>query len=163
MLYKFISNIRSAVLVFLTHNMALPLLRILRQPEVFPYSMTDLSYFEKGTVGRELYDFIDDKKLELLPHYAKHDIKHILLGYDSTEDGEVCLQCFMLGNGHISFPVLATILFGLATMPEYYTKFWQAYKRGKACLPISGWDWTCAVPKKTCDLQAVMLTKNTER
>lgn len=161
-MYNLLSKIRSRLLVFLTHNMALPMLRFVRKPELFPYSMNDLSNFGKGTVGRGLYDFIDDKNLELLPHYAKHDIKHILLGYDSTEDGEVCLQCFMLGNGHLSFPVLATILFGVVTMPEYYSKFWSAYKRGKSCSPISGWDWAELVPKNTCDLQLLMNQNYTE-
>jgi ubiquinone biosynthesis protein Coq4 len=56
----------------------------------------------------------------LLPYYARHDIKHILLDYDTKNEGEGCLQCFMLGNGHVSFPVVATVLYGWATMPEHW-------------------------------------------
>ena len=85
--------------------------------------------------------FLEKRKIKLLPHYAKHDIKHILLQYDTTDDGEVCLQWFMLGNGHISFPVAATVLYGMLTMPEHWSKFKTAYNRGKKCMPIASWKW----------------------
>jgi ubiquinone biosynthesis protein Coq4 len=76
-----------------------------------------------------------------LPYYARHDVKHILLGYDTTDEGEGCLQCFMLGNGHISFPVTATVLYGIFTMPEHWKAFAKAFKRGQNCKPIANWKW----------------------
>ena len=140
-MYTVLIKFRSAVLVYLTHQMALPVLKIIRKPEVFPYSKEQLKQFSNGSLGKDLFDFIEDKNLELLPYYARHDIKHILLGYDTTDDGEVCLQCFMLGNGHISFPVMATVFYGYVTMPEHWKKFKQAYRRGKHTIPISSWHW----------------------
>jgi hypothetical protein len=140
-MYKTLIKIRSAVLVFLTHQMALPILKLARRPEVFPYTAAQLAQFKSQTLGNELYHFLQHKNLQLLPYYARHDIKHILLGYDTTDEGEVCLQCFMLGNGHLSFPVGATVLFGLCTMPEYYTHFWQAFKRGRRANCIKNWPW----------------------
>ncbi|MEO7446446.1 MAG: Coq4 family protein [Ferruginibacter sp.] len=141
MLYSYIVKIRSAVLVFLTHSMALPILKMVRKPEIFPYSKKDLQGFKEGSLGKDLVQFIHDKNIELLPYYARHDIKHILLDYDTTDDGEVCLQCFMLGNSHISFPVLATVFYGYATMPEHWSKFRQAYKRGKDADCLEKWAW----------------------
>ena len=111
-IYSFIKKCRSALLVYLTHKMALPVLRLIRKPIVFPYTAEELKHFPEGTLGKELVNFLEIKKLELLPYYAKHDIKHILLGYDTTDEGEGCLQCFMLGNRHVSFPVIATVLYG---------------------------------------------------
>ena len=140
-MYQYIVKIRSAILVFLTHRMALPILKILRKPEIFPYSIKQLQQFETGTLGKDLANFIEEKEVELLPYYARHDMKHILLGYDTTDDGEVCLQNFMLGNGHISFPVMATVLYGFITMPEHWKKFFRAYKRGKTAMPIENWQW----------------------
>ena len=140
-LYILLIRLRSKLLVFLTHNMALPVLRFIRKPKPFPYTAEQLQHFPKGSLGNDLIDFLIKKKIQLLPHYAKHDIKHILLQYDTTDEGEVCLQCFMLGNGHISFPVAATVLYGIMTMPEYWIKFKQAYKRGKNCTPIARWAW----------------------
>lgn len=140
-MYKLVIKIRSAVLVYLTHRMALPVLKMIRKPELFPYSKQQLQQFENGTLGKDLVNFIEEKELELLPYYARHDIKHILLEYDTTDDGEVCLQSFMLGNGHISFPVMATVIYGFVTMPEHWNKFRAAFKRGRKATVISDWQW----------------------
>ena len=140
-MYKIIILLRSKLLVYLTHNMALPVLRIIRKPEKFPFTAAELSNFPVNTLGRDLVEFLGNKELELLPYYARHDMKHILLGYDTTDEGEGCLQCFMFGNRHISFPVLATVLYAFVTMPEYWHSFQAAYKRGRKCTSISNWKW----------------------
>ena len=139
--YQQIKKMRSALLVYLTHGMALPLLKKIRKTEIFPYSREALKKFPDSTLGKDLFKFLEAKNLELLPYYARHDIKHILLGYDTTDEGEGCLQCFMLGNGHVSFPVIATVLYGFVTMPEYWSVFRKAYSRGKQSVAISGWKW----------------------
>jgi ubiquinone biosynthesis protein Coq4 len=140
-MYKAIIVLRSRLLVFLTHRMALPLLKIIRRPKRFIYTKEMLQQMPEGTLGNDLIIMLQKNKLELLPYYVKHDIKHILLGYNTTGEGEVCLQCFMLGNRHISFPVAATILFGLFTMPEHWPAFVTAFKRGKKSVAIEGWQW----------------------
>ena len=139
--YCTVKKFRSGVLVFLTHKMALPFLRLVRKPKIFPYTKAELHQFTNGSLGNDLIIFLEQKNLKLLPYYAKHDIKHILLQYDTTDDGEVCLQCFMLGNGHLSFPVAATVAFGFVTMPEYWSKFIKALKRGRQSNPIKNWQW----------------------
>lgn len=147
-----LAGLRSNLLVFLTHNMALPVLRFIRRPQVFPYSTEELKTFPAGTLGYDLVHFLHRKNLKLLPHYAKHDIKHILLQYDTTDEGEVCLQCFMLGNGHISFPVAATVLYGFVTMPEYWKKFRIAYRRGRQSIPVKNWQWFSILEQSTRSL-----------
>ena len=160
-MYKLIIRLRSQLLVFLTHNMALPFLRFVRKPEAFPHSMQSLSLMVPGTLGNDLFHFLVKKKLKLLPHYAKHDIKHILLEYDTTDEGEACLQCFMLGNGHISFPVAATVLYGYVTMPEYWKKFKTAYRRGQSAPRISEWKWFEITALQTTELKHI-INKNTD-
>jgi len=140
-IYWKIKKMRSAFLVYLTHRMALPILRIIRKPEIFPYTREELKNFPTDSLGNDLINFLEIKKLDLLPYYARHDIKHILLGYDTTDEGEGCLQCFMLGNGHLSFPVIATVIYGFVTMPEYWSSFRKAYTRGSKCMPIANWKW----------------------
>ena len=153
-MYRFLIKIRSAILVYLTHQMALPILKLVRKPELFPFNKDQLRQFEQGTLGKNLVTFIDEKGLELLPYYARHDIKHILLQYDTTDEGEVCLQSFMLGNGHVSFPVLATVLYGYITMPEHWSKFREAYRRGKGLIRISHWKWFEILDQQTDGLRA---------
>lgn len=140
-LYNKLKKWRARLLVFLTHKMALPVLRIIRKPVKFPYTAEELKGFAGGTLGKTLVEFLDKKELDLLPYYAKHDIKHILLQYDTTGEGEVCLQCFMMGNGHLSFPVLATVIYGFVTMPEYWKQFRKAYRRGKRYEYMESWKW----------------------
>lgn len=144
---------RSAVLVYLTHNMALPVLRLIRRPHKFPYNKNELLQMPAGSLGNDLVLFLKQRNLQLLPYYAKHDIKHILLQYDTTDEGEVSLQCFMLGNGHISFPVAATVLYGFATMPEYWGSFIKAYRRGKKSAAIKNWKWFTLLAQPTQSLQ----------
>ena len=152
-MYKLIIKLRSKLLVYLTHRMALPVLRIIRKPEIFPFTREELKNFADDTLGKDLIIFLEAKKLELLPYYARHDIKHILLNYDTTDEGEGCLQCFMLGNGHISFPVTATVLYGFITMPEYWSSFKKAFNRGKKCSPVSNWKWFEILDQPTRHLQ----------
>ena len=140
-MYSFIVKIRSAILVFLTHSIALPILKIIRKPQLFPYNRQQLLQMDEGTLGKELIGMLDTNNLQLLSYYAKHDIKHIILDYDTTDKGEVCLQCFMLGNGHISFPVFITVVFGFVTIPEHWKSFAAAYKRGRKSDAIENWKW----------------------
>jgi ubiquinone biosynthesis protein Coq4 len=155
-MYKQIKKLRSQLLVYLTHKMALPILKLIRNEEKFPYTLAELQCFAKGTLGNDLYNFLDNKELELLPYYARHDMKHILLGYDTTDEGEGSLQCFMLGNGHLSFPVVATVLYGVVTMPEYWKAFATAYRRGRDCKPIAEWKWFEILTKETVTLQKII-------
>ena len=140
-MYLRLKKWRSAFLVYLTHQMALPLLKLIRKPEIFPYTAAQLAHFPAGTLGNDLALFLVTKQLSLLPYYARHDLKHILLEYDTTDEGEGSLQCFMLGNRHVSFPVVATVLYCFATMPEYWEKFMTAFKKGRQAPPIADWKW----------------------
>jgi ubiquinone biosynthesis protein Coq4 len=140
-MYKRIVQVRTKIMVYLTHQMALPILHCIRQPKPMPYSSQALQQLPAGTLGKDLMNMLEKNKLQLLPHYVKHDIKHILLGYETTDKGEVCLQSFMLGNGHLSFAVAATILFGLLTMPEHWSAFFKAYRRGEQSISIEKWPW----------------------
>lgn len=141
MTYMNFKKMRSDILVFLTHKLALPILKIIRQPEVFPYTKDELHALSSDSLGYALINFLEERGLPLLQYYARHDMKHILLGYETTDEGEACLQCFMLGNRHFSFPVIATVIFGIVTMPEYWSSFRKAFARGRKSKPISNWKW----------------------
>jgi ubiquinone biosynthesis protein Coq4 len=150
---KIFIKIRSAMLVFLTHKVALPLLRIIRKPNMFTYSKDDLRSLPAGSLGNDLYQFLEKRNLPLLNHYARHDLKHVLLNYDTTDEGEACLQAFMLGNGRVSFPVLATVLYGFITMPEYWKRMKQAYRQGKRSTSFHHWKWNELMVEPTSALR----------
>lgn len=138
---RLLKKLRSNVLVLLTHTIALPILKIIRRKKKFPYSMEQLSALPYETVGNELWQLLNAENLRLLPYYERHDIKHVVLNYPFTDEGEVSLQFFMLANGRVSFPVLATVIYGLVTMPEYYSSFKKAWQRGKQAKSLENMDW----------------------
>ena len=153
---KDLKKIRENILVFLTHKIALPMLTLMRKPNVFTYGEEQLKTLPTGTLGHDLLLFLKQRNLPLLKHYARHDLKHVLLGYDTTEEGEACLQSFMLGNGRISFPVLATVGYSFFTMPEYWGKMKDAYKQGKKCNSIHYWKWSEIIETSTVELRKKM-------
>jgi ubiquinone biosynthesis protein Coq4 len=124
-------KLRAALLVTLTHKIALPVLKIFRNTSAFPYDMQQLAAMPAGSLGNDLFIFLQQRKLSLLKYYVRHDLKHIVLQYDTTDEGEACLQIFMLGNGRVSFPVLATVVYSVVTMPEYWHKMQQAFANGR--------------------------------
>lgn len=138
---KHLKKLRTAILVYLTHKIALPMLKMVRKPKVNSFSKEELKLLPAGTLGNDLFHFLDNRGLPFLPHYARHDLKHVLLQFDTTDEGEACLQSFMLGNGRISFPVLATVGYAFITMPEYWGKMKTAYHRGRQSASFHGWDW----------------------
>ena len=157
---KKLLKIRKQLMVFLTHKIGLPMLKLVRRPNVFTYTERQLQYLPAGTLGNDLFIFLRDRDLPLLKHYTRHDLKHVLLGYDTTEEGEACLQSFMLGNGRISFPVLATVGYSLITMPEYRAKMRKAFQEGKKCESIHGWNWNELLQLPTEVLREKIFMKN---
>ena len=150
---RLLLKIRSAVLVLLTHKVALPLLKIIRKPNVFTYSKEELGNFPTGSLGNDLYLFLEKRKLPLLKHYARHDLKHVLLNYDTTDEGEACLQSFMMGNGRVSFPVIATIVYSFITMPEHWSKMKSAFRQGRKSISFHHWKWNELMPEPTIGLR----------
>ncbi len=156
---KYLKKWRTAILVLLTHKIALPLLKVVRRPNAFTYSREELKVLPAGTLGNDLYLFLEKRKLPFLSHYARHDLKHVLLNYDTTDEGEACLQSFMLGNGRVSFPVLATVAYALITMPEYWGKMRAAYRQGKMCTSFHGWKWNEMLVVPTIELRHKIFIK----
>jgi hypothetical protein len=153
-----VKEIRCRLMIFLTHTVILPLLKKFRKPIPFKHSETDLRVLEQGLLGRDLIDFLDSRRLPFLTHYARHDLKHLLLSYDTTEEGELCLQSFMLGNGRVSFPVLATVFFGLITSPEHYRSMLTAFKKGKHFKPFHDLPWHELLELPTIHIQNKIFT-----
>jgi hypothetical protein len=142
-----LKKIRKRFLVYLAHEVALPYLKLTRKSYLFPYSLKSLQHLPEGSVGKELYTFFFNNDLELMPYYEKHDIKHVVLGYPPTEEGEVSLQCFMLANGHYTLPTVFSVIVGLAIMPEKWGAFRKAWIRGYRTPCLNQIDWFGLVPQ----------------
>ncbi len=146
-------NIRKQMITYLAHEVALPYFRLIRKAYKFPYTVKQLQRFPDGTVGKALFHFFKDNNLDMLPHYEKHDVKHVVLNYPPTEEGEVCLQCFMLANGRITIPVIFSVMFGVTIMPDKWKSFRAAWKRGRATRSLNSLNWFDLVPLQLQEVQ----------
>lgn len=155
---KKIIKLRKRFLVYLAHEVALPYFKLIRKGYQFPYSIKELQHLPQDSVGRALYTFFYNNDLEMLPHYEKHDVKHVVLGYEPTEAGEVSLQCFMLANGRITIPVIFSVLIGIIIMPEGWPHFIKAWKRGRKTPSLNKLDWFALIPKPLTEVRSQIFT-----
>ncbi|MDJ0365529.1 hypothetical protein QMK33_10215 [Hymenobacter sp. H14-R3] len=94
-----------------------------------------------GTVGRAVADLLAAHRLQLIPGYENHDLKHVLLGYAMTPDEELNLKAFMLGNGDWSLASLALSLL-LVLTPERWPALWRHYQSGRRAPCLVHWNLT---------------------
>lgn len=82
------------------------------------------------TVGHDLAKMLDSRGLKLIPGFAKHDLNHLILGYDMTAEDELCMQAYLLGNGHWK---LQCFLFASSAilLPCLWSTLWRHYKLGR--------------------------------
>ncbi|RQO30575.1 hypothetical protein DBR32_13540 [Taibaiella sp. KBW10] len=152
-----LKKLREGVLVFMAHKMGLPYFRLIRKKPSFPYTKEQLAAMPEGSVGKTMYVFFQKNNLDLLPYYEKHDIKHVVLGYEADEEGEVCLQCFMLANGRMTIPVWIAVGYGVVTMPEYWAAFYKAWIRGRRNKSLQQTDWFALIPQPLYEVQHALL------
>ncbi len=155
-LVKYLKKLRCRLLVWSTHSVALPVIRMVGNLPRFPYSAATLRLLPEGTLGNSLMQFLDSQGLVLLPQYESHDIKHVLLGYGADEEGEAAMQYFFLGNGARSFPVIITVLVTLIIMPEFYGSFRRAFIRGRRTPSLAGTDWHALVRIPVADIHKLL-------
>lgn len=152
---KKIKFLRSKLLEFLTHKIALPLIGRFRNKPKFNFSMEQLLRFEDGTLGKDLALYLNKMNFKLLPNYEQHDCKHIILQYEMDEAGEARMQFYFLGNKHYSIPVISTCLITFFLMPEYWSQFYAEYQKGKKGKPFEDIDYNALVLLKTNDLRKI--------
>ncbi|BDD07074.1 Coq4 family protein [Aureibacter tunicatorum] len=103
-----------------------------------PWNLTkpDLLAFPKNSLGKQLGLFLDKNNFELLKKSERHDIYHILTGYDTNILDEIKLQFYLFGNGKKSIYLFWVLIAGTMLYPDKLYKFSIAYKNGKSALPF---------------------------
>ena len=150
-----LKKIRSGLLEFLTHRLALPAIQRFRNNAPFNYSVEQLMNFPDGTLGKDLALYLKKKNFKLLRNYERHDCKHLILGYEMDEVGEAGMQFYFLGNRHYSLPVLTTVLICFFLMPEHWKQFYSDYKKGKGGKKFDDIDYNKIVHLNTMNLRGI--------
>jgi ubiquinone biosynthesis protein Coq4 len=112
-----------------------------------------LRKLEKGTLGKEIANCLDNHNLTLVPKYESHDLKHILLNYKMIPEDEIRMQAFMIGNGNYSIPSFTIFIFGAILLPELWLTFYSDFKQGRQTISISKWTINDFANKPITELQ----------
>lgn len=89
-----------------------------------------------GTVGHDLAHVLDSKRLKLIPGFAKHDLDHLILGYDMDPEDELCMQAYLIGNGRWQLQCFL-FLSSAVLLPGLWGTLWVHYKSGQQSEPLS--------------------------
>ena len=101
--------------------------------------MNQMAVLPQNTLGKHLHQLMAQRKLELVPWYEDHDMKHALLGYEMEAPEEMKMQAFMFGNaGFPVFIIIVTFFFMIWT-PEMWPDFRYHYKIGELVKPLKNW------------------------
>lgn len=125
-----------------------------RKREKWPITIKSLSEFEEGTLGKDLYNFLDANNLEIQQKLETHDIYHVLTKTPIDVPSEIAMQYYVRGNGKKSIYSIITVLIGTVILPEEIPYFKKSFKKGKKCNTFHNIDWKAKLNHKTDDLRS---------
>lgn len=131
--------------------------------EKYHQQVAELRNLEKGTLGKEIANCLDNHNLTLVPKYESHDLKHVLLDYKMTAEDEIRMQAFMVGNGNYSIPSFAILIFGAFLLPDLWRTFYSDFKKGKKSISISEWTIEKYATRNLTELRTELLKQEFEQ
>ncbi|MHB1277395.1 MAG: Coq4 family protein [Bacteroidia bacterium] len=135
--FEYFLEWRERLFNFLTLELYFPFCKAVYSGKGEAITLKDLAEMPPGSLGNQTYFFLCQNKLEPMPGYEAHDMKHTLLGFAANMQGEICMQYFEFGNGNRSIPVITVMLFGTFFMPEKFNEYRHNYTRGKKARQLS--------------------------
>ena len=100
------------------------------------------------TVGHDLAHLLDSKGLKLIPGFARHDLNHLILGYDMDPEEELCMQAYLIGNGNWQ-PQVLLFLSSAVLLPSLWGTLWAHYKVGQQSPALSSLKLDDCLTQKT--------------
>jgi len=103
-----------------------------------PWDITakTLIKYPQESLGFHLGCFLLQHDFSLEPKLENHDIFHVLTQTGISVPDEISMQFYLLGNGKKSIYLLGVITLGLLIFPDYFQKYYEAYKNGKKAHPF---------------------------
>lgn len=130
-----------------------------KKQKAWSVSLVDLATYPKGTLGKDLANFLIQEKFDLLAGLESHDVYHVLLKYDTAVEAEAAMQFFLLGNGKRSLYAMGTSLVAFLTMPDQWLTFWKAYHRGRSSTKVYLWNFQFLLKEETVQLRTLINQK----
>lgn len=121
--------------------------------------LEDLARMDEGSLGKDLYLFLIQHEFKIESKLESHEVSHVLLEYSTDVVAEISMQFFYLGNQKPSLYTKFTYLLGSLSMPEYYSLYQQAFRRGQTAAPLHLWHFEHLLSEKTSSLRALIFNQ----
>lgn len=106
----------------------------------WPYQLEDYQKMKQHTLGWHYNNLLENKVISYKANLVKHDMKHLILGYDMSIENELNIVAFLLGNKSANKLSIVYLIICLLIVPEYTKKLKKHYIRGKNTLRIKDFD-----------------------
>ncbi|MEZ4805174.1 MAG: Coq4 family protein [Bacteroidia bacterium] len=127
---------RKYLLKIFTKHLLFNVIKYFYKPSYQRIKLSDLATCPSGSLGKATLSFLEINQFELFHGYEVHDLKHVLLNYQTDLFGEIEMQFFELGNGNKSISVLMVVIAVLVLCPDGILRYISSYKRGKSSRPL---------------------------
>ncbi|MCG8577044.1 MAG: hypothetical protein MI810_19340 [Flavobacteriales bacterium] len=124
------------------------------------YQLQDFAKMPINSLGRKLYEYLTQNRISYKPNLVRHDVKHILLGYEMKMPDELHIHAFLMGNRSHNLMGTIYVAVCLVFVPEQFFKLKKDYLRGKAAVPFRSVDFRnfLQTDLKLCRKQLNILT-----
>jgi len=95
------------------------------------FDLKDFETMPECSLGYQLQLYLKRNFIEFKPNLIRHDIKHILLGYEMKMPDELKIHAFLLGNKSYNSLGMIYLLVCILIVPEIIPKLVSENKRGK--------------------------------
>lgn len=100
------------------------------------YTADDYRRMPENSMGKKLICYMDQHRIPFKPNLVRHDLKHILLGYEMRMPDELRIHAFLFGNRCYNAMGIIYLAICMLFVPEVTPCLWQDYKRGRKAIPL---------------------------
>jgi hypothetical protein len=126
-----ILKFRNSVIELVAVKVLFPLAGKIQRKSKGQLPVSVLLQMRPGSFGFALGKHMQKHKLEFIPGFEEHDMKHLLLGYEVTVPGEIRLSAFEYGTGNRSFMTISVFFLGIPLATELWPTLLRDYRHGK--------------------------------
>jgi len=95
------------------------------------YSLQDYQNMPENSLGKSLSDYMEKHSIPFKSNLVRHDLKHIVLGYEMDMPDELRIHSFLLGNRCYNPMAIAYLLICVMIVPEVIPTLKKDFKRGR--------------------------------
>lgn len=95
------------------------------------HSLADYRNMPTDSLGNNLADYMEKNNIRFKQNLDRHDLKHIVLGYEMNMPDELRIHSFLLGNRCYNLMSMAYLFICVAVVPEIIPTLRKDFKRGR--------------------------------